>query len=255
MTIKGVVSHLFPKDKNMTNFYKPIFICWLILLSFNFIYAQTEKLTKEQLVERSNTLFESGKKKQAIDLIDQYPEFSDEVDVLYVKSVAYTELRDYKNADIAFQKGFDIFLKNGAESLSIADEYAAKTSPTKDDKDLAALMYSTALISFASADLTNALRSVAFEKNGMPEAKREPKNLIGFAEFRKSYEQTAIKSAELNLKNNQLKESLADFGKAIELNPKNPASYTGRAKVYRKLKKIKLAIADEANARRYASKK
>ena len=51
--------------------------------------------------------------------------------VLYVKSVAYTELRDYKNADIAFQKGFDIFLKNGKESLSIADEYAAKNLSDK----------------------------------------------------------------------------------------------------------------------------
>ena len=57
-------------------------------------------------------------------------------------------------------------------------------------------MYSTAMIIFASADLTNALRSVAFGKNGMPEAKREPKNLDGFDEFRKLYEQTAIKSGE-----------------------------------------------------------
>ncbi|MGI9055131.1 MAG: hypothetical protein ACR2F2_04940 [Pyrinomonadaceae bacterium] len=239
----------------MTNYYKRGFICLLILLSAGFIYAQPEKLTKDRLIEKSNALFEGGKQKEAVDLINNYPEFSDEVGVLYVKSVAYTELRDYKNADTAFQKSFDIFLKNGTESLLIADEYAAKTSPTKVDKDLAAMMYSTAMISFASADLTNALRSVAFEKNGMPEAKREPKNLVGFDEFRKSYEQTAIKSAESNLKNNQLKEALADFGKAIELDPKNSTSYTGRAKIYRKLKKIKLAIADEANARRYASKK
>ena len=143
-------------------------------------------------------------------------------EILYVKSVAYTELRDYKNADIAFQKGFDMFLKNGTESLAIADEYAAKPSPTKEDRDLAALMYSTAMIMFASADLTNALRSVAFGKNGMPEVKREPKNLAGFDEFRKLYIQTAIKSGEMNFKNNLLKEALADFTKAIELNPKMP---------------------------------
>ena len=37
--------------------------------------------------------------------------------------------------------------------------------------------------------------------------------------------------------------------------PKNAAPYKGRAKVYRKLRKIKLAVADEANARRYAIKK
>jgi tetratricopeptide (TPR) repeat protein len=231
--------------------------CFLFLFSLGAIsvYAQPQKLTRKQLVERSNALFESGKQKDAIDLINEYPEFADEVDVLYVKSVAYTELRDYKNADLAFQKGFDIFLKNGTESLAIADEYAAKKTLTKEDRELAALMYSTAMIGFASADLTNALRSVAFGKNGMPEDKRQPKNLNGFDEFRKLYEETAIKSAELNLKNNQLKEALADFSKAIELDPKNPASYTGRAKVYRKLKKSKLAMADEANAKRYAVKK
>ena len=232
----------------------------LCLLSFFLtgaisIFAQPQKLTKEQLVEKSNALFENKRQKEAIELLDEYPEFSDDVEVLYVKSVAYTELRDYKNADIAYQKGFDIFLKNGTESLAIADEYAAKKTLTKDDKDLAGLMYSTALIMFASADLTNALRAVAFGKNGMPEAKRDPKNLNGFDEFRKLYEQTAIKSAELNLKNNQLKDALANFSKAIELDPKNSASYTGRAKVYRKLRKLKLAVADEANARRYAVKK
>jgi tetratricopeptide (TPR) repeat protein len=219
------------------------------------ICAQPLKLTKEQLAEKSNALLENGKQKEAVDLINDYPEFSDEVEILYVKSVAYTELRDYKNADLAFQKGFDIFLKNGTEALGIADEYAAKKPLTKEDNELASLMYSTAMVSFASAELTNALRAVAFGKNGMPEAKREPKNLVGSEEFRNLYEQTAIKSAELNLKNNHLKESLADFTKAIELNSKNSASYTGRAKVYRKLRKIKLATADEANAKRYAVKK
>ena len=226
-----------------------------MLAGANFICAQPVKLSKDQLVEKSNAIYRSGKQREAIELLNEYPEFSEDVEVLYIKSVAYTELRDYKNADIAYQKGFDIFLKNGTESLAIADEYAAKPSATKDDRDLAGLMYSTALIMFASADLTNALRAVAFGKNGMPEAKRDPKNLDGFDEFRKLYEQTAIKTGEMNLKNNQLKDALANFSKAIELDPKNAASYTGRAKVYRKLRKLKLAVADEANARRYAVKK
>ncbi|CAN5741165.1 hypothetical protein BH20ACI4_BH20ACI4_26210 [soil metagenome] len=226
----------------------------LFLSAASGIFAQPVKLTKEQLTEKSNAIYESGRQQEAIDLINEYPEFSGDVEILYVKSVAYTELRDYKNADLAFQKGFDIFLKNGTEALAIADEYAAKKPLTKEDKELAGLMYSTAMISFASAELTNALRIVAFGKNGMPEAKRQPKNLAGFDGFRNLYEQTAIKSAELYFKNNQLKEALADFNKAIELDPKNAASYTGRAKVYRKLRKLKLAIADEANARRYSSK-
>lgn len=235
--------------------FKFLIFLFLFLSAAISICAQPVKLTKEQLAKKSNALFEGGKQKEAVDLINDYPEFSGEVEILYVKSVAYTELRDYKNADLAFQKGFDIFLKNGTESLTIADEYAAKKPLTKEDKELASLMYSTAMISFASADLTNALRSVAFGKNGMPEAKREPKNLAGFDEFRKLYEQTAIKSGELNLKNNLLKEALADFSKAIELDPENSASYTGRAKVYRKLGKLKPAMSDEANAKRYALKK
>lgn len=229
----------------------------LILFSVLIIAAPifAQKLTKEQLVEKSNALFEGGKQKDAIDLINEYPEFSDEPDVLYVKSVAYTELRDYKNADIAYQKGFDLFLKNAAESLAIADEYAAKTPMTKEDKELASLMYSTTLISFASADLTNSLRIVAFDKNGMPEAKREPKNLKGFEDFRKNYEATAIKLGNFNAQNNQLKDAIENYTKAVDLNPKNSAAYLGRAKVYRKLKRLKLAIADEKNARLYASKK
>lgn len=227
----------------------------LILILLTAAPLSAQKLTKEQLVEKSNALYESGKQRDAISLIGEYPEFSDEPEVLYVESVSYTELRDYENADIAFQKGFDIFLKNAAESSALADEYAAKTVQTKEDKDIAAMMYAAAMISFASADLTNSLRAVAFDKNGMPEEKREPKNLKGFEEFRKIYEETAIKSGEMNLKNNQLKEALADFKKAIELNSKNAASYAGRAKVYRKLKKIKLAVSDEADARRYISNK
>lgn len=228
-------------------------ILFSILLVSVPLFAQ--KLTREQLVEKSNGMLENGRRQEAIDLIDEYPEFADEAEILYVKSIAYTELRDYKNADTFYQRGFDIFLQNAAESLKIAEEYAAKPAPTKDDRELASLMYGTALISFASADLTNSLRKVAFEKNGMPEAKRDPKNLKGFEDFRKSFVETAIKSGEFNAKNNSPQEALGNFGKAIELDPKNSAAYAGRAKVYRKLKKLRLAVADEKNARLYAAKK
>ena len=189
------------------------FLTFIFLFLTAQIYLRpTLKLPKNNWSKNRTRLFESGKQREAINLINEYPEFSDEVEILYVKSVAYTELRDYKNADIAFQKGFDIFLKNGTESLAIADEYAAKTtSRQKRTEDLAALMYSTAMIMFASAELTNALRSVAFGKNGMPEEKREPKNLAGFDEFRKLYIQTAIKSGEMNFKNNLLKECSGGF--------------------------------------------
>lgn len=232
---------------------KIYFSLFLILFAAAPIFAQ--KLTKEELAEKSNALYESGKQKDAIELLDQYPEFADESDVLYIKSVSYTELRDYKNADLAYQRGFDIFMKNGLESLKIGGEYAAKNPPTKLDKEMTALMYSTAMISFGSAQLTNSLRAVAFGKNGMPEEKREPKNLNGFDEFKKIYAETAVKSGGINLQNNLLKEALSDFGTAIELEPKNAAAYSGRAKVYRKLRKLKLALADEANARKYAAKK
>lgn len=229
----------------------------LILFSILIIAAPmfAQKLTKEQLVEKANKIYESGKQKEAIDLLDEYPEFADEAGVLYVKSVAYTELRDYKNADIAFQRGFDIFLKNAAETLAIADEYMQKTSATKEDKELASLMYSTTMISFASADLTNSLRKVAFEKNGVPEAERDPKNLSGFEDFRKNYLATALKLADLNAQSNKSADAVESYTKAIELDPTNSAAYAGRAKVYRKLRKLKLAMSDEANAKRYAAKK
>lgn len=229
----------------------------LILFSILIIAAPlvAQKLTKDQLVEKANKIYESGKQQEAISLLDEYPEFADEPDVLYVKSVAYTELRDYKNADIAFQKGFDVFSKNGAETLAIADEYMQKTSVTKEDKEIAALMYSATMALFGSADLTNSLRKVAFEKNGMPEANRDPKNLEGFESLQKNYLATALKFADLNAQSNKLTEAIENYTKAIELDPKHSAAYAGRAKVYRKLRKLKLAISDEANAKRYAVKK
>lgn len=229
----------------------------LILFSILIIAAPifAQKLTKEELVEKANKIYESGKQQEAIALLDEYPEFADEIDVLYVKSVAYTELRDYKNADVAFQKGFDIFLKNAAETLAVAEEYMEKTSLTKEEKEIASLMYSTTMISFGSADLTNALRKVAFEKNGMPEAKRSPKNLSGFDDFRKTYFSTAIKLADLDAQSNKLTEAVENYTKAIELDSRNSLAYAGRAKVYRKLKKLKLAISDEAKAKIYAAKK
>ena len=112
------------------------------------------------------------------------------------------------------------------------------------------IMYGATLISLASADLTNSLRTVAFEKAGMTAAKREPKNLNGFDEFRKNYEQTALEAANFYLQTVQLKEALSNFSKVIEINPKNVAAYQGRAKVYRKQRKLKLAQADELKAKR-----
>ena len=78
------------------------------LTSANPICAQ-QILTKEQVAEKANALFEGGRAREAVDLINQYPEFAEEPEILYIKSVSYVDLRDFKNADAAFQKQFDIF--------------------------------------------------------------------------------------------------------------------------------------------------
>lgn len=215
--------------------------------------AQPAKLTKEELVRESNTLFESGKPKDALDLVNQYPEFADEPDVLYVKSVALVDLKDFKNADLVFQHQFELFLKYAEESKGITIKLANGTSLSEDDKDLLSMIYSTVLINFAMADMVNALRNVAFDKAGFTANKRETKNLNGFEAFRKDYEKTALEAAEFFLKNKMLKESLSNFSKVIEINPKNANAYQGRAKIYRQQRKIKLATVDEAKAKRYAA--
>ena len=43
-----------------------------------------------------------------------------------------------------------------------------------------------------------------------------------------------------------------NYNKAIELNPQNPDFYKNRAMIYRKVKKINLAIADEQKAKQLA---
>ncbi len=232
-----------------------VFLFLLICLSASFSFAQPDQLTKDQLVDKSDTLYKNGRPREAIELIDKYPQFADETDVLYVKSVSLIELRDFKNADIAFQRQFDNFLKNAEETRKMNVKIAPGVSSSKLDQDMNSIMYSATLISLATAEMVNALRAAALEKAGIPANKREPKNLGGFEEFRKNYENTALEAAEFFLQTKQLKEALSNFSKAIELNPKNAAAYRGRAKVYRQQRKVKAAIADEAQAKKLSLKK
>lgn len=223
------------------------------LLGANLTCAQ-QILTKEHLVEKANALFESGRAREAIGLINQYPDFAEEPEILYIKSVSYADLRDFGNADAAFQKQFDIFLQNAEESGKLILEISSGEPSANLKKNMISIMYGATLISFASADLTNSLRAAAFEKAGITAARREPKNLIGFDEFRKNYEQTALEAANFFLQTAQLKEALSNFSKVIEINPKNAVAYQGRAKVYRKQRKLKLAQADELKAKRLFGK-
>lgn len=234
----------------MKNILPLITILVLSLMSNTSVFAQPVKFTKEELVEKSNKLFESGKAKDSIELIDKYPEFAEEPEVLYVKSVAYVDLRDFKNAEKAFQKQFELFLQYAEESRGITIK-VGDAPLSKDDKSLVTVIYSTVLINFAMADMVNALRNVAFDKAGFTVSKRETKDLVGFIEFRKDYEKTALEAADFFSKNRMFKEAISNFSKVIEINPKNSVAYRGRAKIYRQQKKIKLAAADEAMARRY----
>lgn len=235
----------------MKNIYTLIAILVLGWLSNTAVFAQPAKLTKDELVTKSNALFESGRAKDALDLISQYPAFADETEVLYVKSVSLVDIKDFKNADMAFQRQFDLFLEYAEESKGLNINLADGTSLSNSDKSLLMLGYSTILINFAMADMVNALRNVAFDKAGFTASKRETKDLTGFDKFRKDYEKTALEAAEFFSKNQMVKEALSNFSKVIEINPKNSVAYRGRAKIYRQQKKIKLAAADEAMARRY----
>jgi tetratricopeptide (TPR) repeat protein len=216
--------------------------------------AYGQRLTKEELGEKANSLLNSGKQQAALDLVDLYPEFADESDVLYVRSIAFTELKDYKNADIYFQKQFDQFRTNADSARSEASDIVGNNPATKENNDLALLMFGASLISYASADLVNSLRATAFEKNGMPAVKRVPKNLKDFEEMVRAYKETAIQAGLLQIRTNALKEALANLNKAVQLGPKDPAAYRARAQLYRKQKKLALARADEAKAKQFGGK-
>jgi tetratricopeptide (TPR) repeat protein len=219
-----------------------------------FVVVAPAQMTKEKLGEQGNALLNAGKQKEALELADAYPEFAGEMEVLYIKSIAHTELREYQQADIYFQKQFDTFRDNADSARSDAEDILGNNPPTKENNDLAALMFGASLISYASADMVNSLRAVAFEKNGMPAAKRKPVNLGDFDEMRRAYRETSIEAGLLQLKLNQLKDALANLNKAVELGPTDAAAYRGRAQVYRKMKKLALARADEIKARKLAGK-
>jgi len=219
-----------------------------------FVVVAPAQMTKEKLGEQGNALLNTGKQKEALELVDGYPEFAGEMEVLYIKSIAYTELRDHKQADIYFQKQFDTFKGNADSARAEAGDISANNPPTKENSDLAALMYGASLISYASADLVNSLRATAFEKNGMPAARRKPVNLDNFDEMRTAYRETSIEAGLLEMKLGQLKDALANLNKAVELGPTDAAAYRGRAQVYRKMRKVALARADEIKARKLAGK-
>lgn len=218
------------------------------------IFGQPARLTKEQLGEKANALLNSQKQQEAIDLVESYPEFAGEADVLYVLSVANTELRNYAKADIYFQKQFDQFRKNADSTRSEGAHILANNPETKENNSLAALMFGVSLISYGTADLVNSLRATAFEKNGMPAAKRDPKHLKDYDDMVRAYKETAIQAGLLQIKTNELKEGLANLNKAVQLGPKDPAAYRARAQLYRKQKKLALARADEAKAKQLGGK-
>lgn len=211
-------------------------------------------LSKEEVVKKADEISKKENPYTVLEFLDDYPEFAEDVEILYLKSVANVEAGKFKKADIYFQKQFDSFYKDALSSIAAGDEYAAKEK-SEVNYEMASLMYSTALVGFGSGDLVNSLRAVATEKNGLPAIKRNPKNLNGYAEFRKAYEETAVKLANIEFQAEKFDTALENFNKAIELNPKSKAALEGRAKVYRKLGKVKLASADEAKVKLLTAKK
>lgn len=223
-----------------------------LLLSALAAFAQPAKMTSEELGTKGNDLLKAGKQREAIALVEKYPELADDTSALYILSIAFTELREFDKADIYFQKQFDNFVENANSARTDADELAAKKPATKEDNELASLMYSASIVSYASAELADSLRTVAFEKNGMPAAK--PQHLEGFEVMMDQYRGALVKAALVQLKTNEVQEALRNANKAVEIGPENPAAYKARAQVYRRLKKVALARADDLKAAKLSKK-
>lgn len=229
---------------------RSLFFIAIGIFSVLAIQAQPTALTKEQLGEKGNALLNAGKQREALALVDSYPEFENETGVWYIKSIAYGELRDYKNAEIYFKKQFDVFVNNGESAYRDASNILTDNVPSKENNNLALLMFSASLVSYAGAEMVNSLRSVVFDKNGMPAAIRKPVNIEGYDDMVTGYKNTLIEAGSLQLQTGELKEALSNLNKAVRLDPKDAAAYGTRAKIYRKLKKIALARADELKAKK-----
>ncbi|HQU84851.1 MAG TPA: tetratricopeptide repeat protein [Pyrinomonadaceae bacterium] len=211
-------------------------------------------LSKEEVVKKAQEIQEKENPYRVLEFLDDYPEFAEDTEILYLKSVASVEAGYFKEADVYFQKQFDAFYKDALSSIEAGDEYAAKPK-SEENSAMASLMYGTAMLALASADLVNSLRAVATEKNGLPAAKRNPKNLNGYAEFSKIYEETAVKAGNVELSADKFDLALENFNKALEINPRSKSALENRAKVYRKQGKLRLAQTDEAKAKLLTAKK
>lgn len=211
-------------------------------------------LSKDEVVKKADEIAKKDNPYTLLEFLDDYPEYAEDTEILYLKSVTNVEAGNFKKADVYFQKQFDSFYKDALSSIKAGDEYAAKPK-SAENHEISSLMYGTALMSFASADLVNALRAVATEKNGLPAIKRNPKNLNGYTEFKKLYEEVAVKAGNVEFDAEEFDLALQNFNKAIELNPRSKSALEGRAKVYRKQGKLKLAQADEARAKLLTARK
>lgn len=206
-------------------------------------------LSKDEVVKKAQDIAKKENPYTVLEFLDDYPEYSGDPEILYLQSVTNVEAGKFKKADVYFQKQFDSFYKDALSTMKEGDQYAAK------DYESASLYYGIAMISFASADLVNALRAVSTEKNGLAAAKRNPKNLNGYAEFKKLYEETAVKAGNVEFGAEKFDLALQNYNKAVEINPRSKSALEGRAKVYRKQGKLKLAQADEAKAKLLTAKK
>lgn len=211
-------------------------------------------LSKEEVVKKAEDIAKKENLYTVLEFLDDYPEYANDPEILYLKSVTNVEAGKFKKADVYFQKQFDNFYKDALSSIAAGDDYAKKEK-SAENYEMTSLMYGTALVSFGSADLVNALRAVATERNGLPAIKRNPKNLNGHAEFKKLYEEIAVKAGNVELDAEKFDLALQNFNKAIELNPRSKAALEGRAKVYRKQGKIRLAVSDESKAKLLTVKK
>lgn len=225
-----------------------------LLFSAFAAFGQPTKMTAEGLGIKGNELLNAGKQREAIALVEANPDLANETSALYILSVAYTELREFDKADIYFQKQFDSFVENANSARTDAEELTAKVPTTKEDNELASLMYSASLVSYASADLADSLRAVAFEKNGMPAAKRNPAHLEGYEVMMDQYRGALVKAALVQLKTNEVQKAFRNANKAVEIGPENAAAYKARAQVYRRLKKVALARADDLKAAKLSKK-
>lgn len=202
------------------------------------------KLNVDQVVKKGQEIHNEPSA-DVIEFLIDYPEFADDPSILNLSSEGFMKGGEFSKADVVYQKLFDFYYQAASRLEADAGKREKSAATNPKSRKFVLESYANSLLSYGLADFFNHRRLLRYKEFGITEDQIKSPNLRGYENLHGYWEQAAMKAAAVNFKLGNFQDAANQFGRAVTLNPDNTAAYQGRAKAYRKLGKIALAIADE----------